>query len=368
MRAAGASVTVGLAMIVKNEESILPRLARSLDGQLDHWTIVDTGSSDRTIEVAEEAFDGVPGRVIEDEWRGFGPSRNVALEAARDYSDWILMLDADDTFHGTIDRTVADDVDGLEARYYMDSLQFFLMRLLRAESDWEWRGRTHEYLEVADRPARIHQTTSFHVVHHADGANRPEKFERDLQLLGEDLRDNPDDPRTVFYLARTYEDMGDLTRAATCYRARTRLPGWEEETWYATWRLGRCLVESGRVDEGTGVLWRAWGTRPWRAEPLWTLAQYYRLSAQWPLCFEVCEIARRHCPLGRPLAGEALHEDRLFVHTDVYDWRIAYEQSLAAYYVGEKELGRSLTEELLGRPDLPPEFVASLQGNVRFYR
>ncbi len=48
MRPAGAHTTVGLAMIVKNEARTLPRLAASLDGQLDHWTIVDTGSTDGT--------------------------------------------------------------------------------------------------------------------------------------------------------------------------------------------------------------------------------------------------------------------------------------------------------------------------------
>ena len=44
--------TVGLVMIVKNEERTLPRLAESVRGQLDHWTIVDTGSTDQTKAIA----------------------------------------------------------------------------------------------------------------------------------------------------------------------------------------------------------------------------------------------------------------------------------------------------------------------------
>ena len=44
--------TVGLVMIVKNEERTLPRLAESVRGQLDHWTIVDTGSTDQTMAIA----------------------------------------------------------------------------------------------------------------------------------------------------------------------------------------------------------------------------------------------------------------------------------------------------------------------------
>src|ERR1700680_3935406 len=95
--------TVGLVMIVKNEARGLPRLAESVAGCIDHWTIVDTGSTDETVAVARKVFDGIPGSVIEDRWRGFGPSRNVALEAADPHTDWLLHLDADHTVHGRLD-------------------------------------------------------------------------------------------------------------------------------------------------------------------------------------------------------------------------------------------------------------------------
>ena len=60
-------------MIVRNESKTLPRLAATLRGQIDHWTIVDTGSTDDTVQVARHVFDFAPGQVIEDIWRGFGP-------------------------------------------------------------------------------------------------------------------------------------------------------------------------------------------------------------------------------------------------------------------------------------------------------
>ena len=66
--------TVGLVMIVKDEEATLPRLAATLEGQIDHWTIVDTGSTDGTGTLARELFRNVPGQVIEDGRRGCGPS------------------------------------------------------------------------------------------------------------------------------------------------------------------------------------------------------------------------------------------------------------------------------------------------------
>jgi Glycosyl transferase family 2 len=360
-----ATATVGLAMIVKNEELTLPRLAASLEGQLDHWTIVDTGSTDDTVRVAEEVFAPVPGVVIRDEWRGYGPSRNVALSHARTHSDWVLTLDADDTFHGVIERGVPAGFDGAEAEYHVEPLHFWVPRLVRSDAPWEWRARAHEYLTLGDQPARLYRTNSFFVRHHADGGNRGTKFERELALLKADQRENPKDPRTAFYLARTYEDGGDLARAARWYERRIALEGWDEETWYATWRLGRCMLGTGRADEGCGALWRAWGMRPWRAEPLWTLAEHYRLTAQWHLCFEVCQLARRACGVGDP--ENDFRGDRLFVHTDVYQWRIAYELSICAYYVDERDLGRALIEELAARTDLPEVLAANVAENRRFY-
>ena len=110
-------------MIVKDEERTLPRLEASLDGQLDHWTIVDTGSSDGTVALVEELFSGIPGQLIRDEWRGYGPSRNVALEAGRPDSDWLLTLDAEDTLHGELERDVPAEFDGLKAEYHVEPLR-----------------------------------------------------------------------------------------------------------------------------------------------------------------------------------------------------------------------------------------------------
>ena len=385
MRPAGADVTIGLAMIVKNEAANLPRLAATLDGQLDHWTIVDTGSTDATVAVATEVFDGVPGRVIEDEWRGYGPSRNVALEAAGGHTDWVLTLDADDTLAGTLERAAPAGTNVVEAEYEVPPLSFWVPRLVRSSDPWKWHGRAHEFLAMTDGQTVRYRSSAFRVVHHADGGNRGTKLERELGLLRADHRDDPDNPRTLFYLARTYDDAGEAARAATWYRKRLAVAGWEEETWYARWRLGVCLLASGRTDEGCGVLWTAWGSRPWRAEPLWSLAEHYRIAAQWRLCFEACQLARRHCAVGAVTDGavgatpdgvdgandgaaaDPYGGDRLFVHTDVYEWKIDYEESICSYYVGERDRGAALVAALLDRDDLPPAIVANLEDNRRFY-
>jgi hypothetical protein len=63
--------------------------------------------------------------------------------------------------------------------------------------------------------------------------------------------------------------------------------------------------------------------------------------------------------------GLGFHGDRLFVHVDVYQWRMAYEASLAAYYLDDLDLGRRLTDELLARGDSPVPGGASAATSER---
>src|SRR5262252_2133043 len=102
-------MSVGLIMIVKNEEKTLPRLAESVRDQIDYWTIVDTGSTDGTADVVDRVFAGVSGEYHQRQWLGFGPSRNEALVLGEAHTDWLLWLDADETLGGEI--TIIDDAD-----------------------------------------------------------------------------------------------------------------------------------------------------------------------------------------------------------------------------------------------------------------
>jgi Glycosyl transferase family 2 len=359
--------TVGLAMIVRNESSTLPRLASTLANQIDHWTVVDTGSTDNTVQVAQKVFSYVPGQVIEDTWRGFGPSRNVAFEAAEPHTDWLLTLDADDTFHGAIVRSELDDLDVLHAEYRFANLHYWVPRLVRSGQGWRWHGRAHEYLAAPGGPGRARRSHAFWVEHHADGGSRGDKFEREVRLLQEDWAEHSDDPRTAFYLGRSYDDTGATEEAIVWYRRRLALGGWDEETFYARFRLGACLLRAGRGEEGCGELWRAWGERHWRAEPLTLLAEHYRGQGLWQLAWQACQLAFAHAG-AKPDGGVVGTVDALFVDAGALQWQVAYEASIAAWYVGELERGRRLVNYLLSRPELPADVRAAVEGNRRFYQ
>jgi hypothetical protein len=344
-------MSVGLMMIVKNEAGVLPRLAASVQGKIDRWTIVDTGSEDETVEVVPTLFADVPGDLIVDEWKGFGPSRQVALEAAEGKTDWLLWLDADETLEGEIPDL--EDLDCYEAEEWYFNLRYWKPYLIRSGRGWHWEGRAHEALTMGEAIPITDQTTAFHILHHADGGSRGEKYTRDMGLLLEDWKEEPS-PRTAFYLARTYEDGGEITEAQKWYEVRLSMGGWEEEQFYSLYRLGGLSLPS---DSGVGLLWRAWGMRTHRPEPLLALCQHYRLQSSFPLVWLCAHTALENYRTPSP--------SDLFCDSDA-PWKIRYELSIAAWYMDQKILGRRYAAELM-KKELPEPWQSSVRSNAVFY-
>lgn len=85
-------LSISLCMIVKNEEKFIEQCLNSVKGLVDEMIIVDTGSTDKTAELAS----GLGAKVIHSAWQGsYSQARNVSLQAAR--GEWIFLLDADET-------------------------------------------------------------------------------------------------------------------------------------------------------------------------------------------------------------------------------------------------------------------------------
>ena len=148
------NLKLSLCMIVKDEEEMLPRCLAAVAPAVDEIVIVDTGSKDRTIEIARE----YNATVIEKEWTGsFSDARNVSFEAAT--GDWIIYLDADEVL-------VADDVERLkkltgrtwrEAFYLVetsytgelgdgDAITNNALRVFRNRPHYRFEGRLHEQI------------------------------------------------------------------------------------------------------------------------------------------------------------------------------------------------------------------------------
>lgn len=314
-----------LNMIVKNESAILDRCLRSALPVIDYFVICDTGSTDRTVEVIEQfsSQTGVRGEIHRQPFVDFEASRNKALETCRQASatfDYILLLDADMELH-VEDEAFAERL--AEPAYMIrqtNSISYYNTRLVRRDCSARYVGFTHEYLATTPAAKRFEGLWSYD---HACGASRANKFERDIALLRKALRRDPRDQRSLFYLAQSYLDLGRPEEAIDWYQKRIAAGGWEEETWYAMYRLAECHARLGNEARFRETCVRAHQFRPTRSEPLHRLASYYRARGDYREAMTWCEAAAQ---IRYPVA------DTLFIQDYVYHAGIKEEMSIAGYY------------------------------------
>jgi len=188
-------------MIVKNEEEMLPACLESVDGIVDEIIIVDTGSTDRTIEIAQE-YDA---QIHHFAWiDDFSAARNEAVKHAT--GDYLLILDADERLY-EFDRTPFDEAMaednfnvGLVALHQALSRNatltdvicgdarrgspVLLPRLLKRTPDFCYEGVIHEQPTYKDEIA--FKIVEANIVHHGaddDWREKRQKKERNLDLL-----------------------------------------------------------------------------------------------------------------------------------------------------------------------------------------
>ncbi len=228
---------LSLCMIVRDEEEMLPRCLAAVADAVDEIIIVDTGSVDRTIEIARS----FGAQVLEREWTGsFADARNASFDAAS--GDWILYLDADEVL-------VADDaakLRGLTGRTWREA--FYLvetnftgdmtdgtavthnaLRVFRNRPQYRFEGRLHEQIAQhlpAGLPERLEQS-SIRVEHYGYlGAVRDakEKSRRNIDLLlaAQAESDRPT-PFLHFNLGSEYAAAGDAPAALGEFESAWRL-------------------------------------------------------------------------------------------------------------------------------------------------
>ncbi len=219
-------LTLGLCMIVKDEEEMLGKCLESVAPAVDEIIIVDTGSTDRTIEIAKSHG----AKVIEHAWTGsFAEARNTSFKHAT--TDWIIYLDADEVL-------VADDVERLRSftgktwreAFYLALTSFTgeagdagavtnsVLRVFRNRPDYRFEGRLHEQIAhtlPVYAQGRIEQS-SVRVDHYGYlGAVRDakEKSRRNLELLKAQQAESAPSAFLHFNLGTEYAAIGDHSSA-----------------------------------------------------------------------------------------------------------------------------------------------------------
>jgi tetratricopeptide (TPR) repeat protein len=224
VRERSSAARVSLCLIVKNEEANLPACLASAAGLFDEVVVVDTGSTDRTKEIAQARG----ARIFDFPWvDSFSAARNECLNRAT--GDWIFWMDADDR----IEPAERDKFRALFGRLTDQNAAYVIkcvcdgepgagptvvdhVRLFRNRPDVRWEHRVHEQILPALRRTGADVRWAEAAVRHvsyADRALRRKKLERDLRLLELERAELNDHPFTLFNLGSVYQEMGNHASA-----------------------------------------------------------------------------------------------------------------------------------------------------------
>lgn len=324
-----------LNMIVKNEAARITRALDSVSQFIDCYAIADTGSTDGTEKTIKKYFDDrfIPGIVTHAPFKNWSQARNAALLAARAMQrrygwDYAILMDADmslvmndfDKFHRALAGGLAYDMEQRAG-----SLHYANRRLVSVKATGLYRGVTHEYLDI-DSSGLIGPSIAY-FDDHADGANRPEKFKRDIALLLGGVAAEPNNERYFYYLAQSYRDAGDLPNAKLWYQKRIDAGGWAEEQWSAQVNLAHCFRDEGNEAEFIRNMLLAYNMRPSRAEPMYDLAHYFRMKDNRQ------NIAALFAEQGLTIPRT---NDLLFVNDHVYTSGLKEEYTITGFYNEQK--------------------------------
>lgn len=354
--------SICLNMIVKNEARVIERCLRSVRPFITTWVIVDTGSTDGTQDLIGRLLADVPGELHERPWINFGHNRSEALALARDKSDYILLIDADEQLEYPPDFALPLlTKDAYRTKHFsgLSSTSFYRPQFLRGRLPFRYAGVLHEYVEC-DLPYETVDLEGLGCRGFFDGARNKDpraKYESDARLLENALRSEPGNARYVFYLAQSYRDAGMRKKAIEAYERRVKMGGWAEEVFYSLYQIALLLeVEGESIAEVTQAYLRAYEARPSRAEPLVELARRYRQAGQHAVAYLFAERATQ---IRRPA-------DILFLDESSYDWRALDELSIASYYVGKFAQAEALGRRLLSEAKFPEKERPRITENLNF--
>ncbi|MDF2802063.1 MAG: glycosyl transferase family 2 [Anaerocolumna sp.] len=265
------AASISLCMIVKDEELVLENCLASVKDLVDEIIIVDTGSIDKTKEIAR-----IYGAKIFDlPWENdFSKARNVSLTHAT--CDWILLLDADevlneydiakfqplmensnyDGYHFTILNFLHDNDTSDYATHYA-------FRFLRNTGTYHFTGNIHEQIEKINGdfdPSRftLADITLYHYGYTTSIVKSKNKRERNMPLLKKALEESPNNPFFLFNMGNEYMADIDYINALDYYeKAYKYITSDQAYTPHLYYRMILCFIELKEYSKALDLVFKA---------------------------------------------------------------------------------------------------------------
>lgn len=316
-------------MIVKNEEETLARCLDTVKDIVDEINIVDTGSSDRTVEIAKQYTD----RIFYFEWiDDFAAARNESFKYAT--KDYILYLDADDVIleenrvklkelKATLDTTV-DSVSmyydaGTDA-YDNVTLRYRRNRLVKRAKNYRWKGDCHQYLEVQGQIINSDIAITHRKIRHAVG--------RTVSIYEKKIaRGDIFTPRDYFYYGNELRENSRYEEAIENYNKNISIKeGWIEDKIYACIFKADCYRYLGDLDNELSSLFQSFQFFPPRAEACSRIGYNFQRQKNYKTAAFWYELATQQVP--NP-------EQWSFIYPAYYTWYPHLQLCVCYYNLGD---------------------------------
>jgi glycosyltransferase involved in cell wall biosynthesis len=351
--------TICLNMIVKDESAVIERGLQKIKGWIDHWVIVDTGSTDGTQKIIQECLKGIPGELYERPWVDFAHNRNEALSLARNKADYLFFADADEE----VIVTSPIDKSGLDKDFYCilladADINYHRILMINNDPGWVWKGVLHEYI-TNDNPVTGEILSGIVINVAKKGGNRsfdPQRQKKDAEILEKALADDPENSRTVFYLGQIYLGARELLLALKYFEKRASMPEALEEVYWSHYYSGCIQMELKMDPEGfIDRFYKAYQSNPNRAEPLYRLSFYFNQSGNHILAYI---LAKHASTLSIPPFYAAIEKS-------VYDYGVLFELAHSAYSLEKVEEACSIYEKLLANENIPASYRELMAKNLK---
>ena len=385
--------TISLCMIAKNEEAWIGQCIRSVLPIVSEVILVDTGSTDRTVAIAEELGAKVFHRPWDDD---FSAPRNLSIEKAS--GEWILVLDADEAIDERDHETIRNHTLNRSCcyefmqRHYSNDARisafrpatgeypawertfggFFesnLCRLFPHHEGIQYIGRVHELVEHSIRKIARHNIerspVPIHHYGHSDAVKKTKKKGELYTPLGTaKLGDDPTYWQAWFELGVEHNNNGRLKESVEAFTKALELNPRYVQSWL---NIGYVLCELGQYEDARKTLTTAIGLDKQCFEAYCNLGVVHLRTGQHSnaeKCFRVAvrlspTYVNAWCNLGKSLAFQRRTSEAAYIYKRALELlpnSATAKNDLAILYLGAghpAEAKRFLTDLVAENPTEP---------------
>jgi hypothetical protein len=280
-----------LTMIVKNAGNTFKNVLEQNLHLFDKWTILDTGSTDNTINIINEVLINKKGKLYQEPFIDFKQSRNKCLDLAGQSCKYIIMLD--DTY--IIKNKLRQFLEEIRSDQFANSYSLFINsddvwyssnRIIKSNSGLKYIYKIHEVITPKNNiNVIIPKENSFIFDVRCDYMEKRtmNRKYQDIVFLLEELKEYPDDPRSLYYLAQTYNLLNKYELAYDYYLKRVNHPnpGFLQE------KIDACFEAARKANFNLNKPWpeceelylRAYNMDKTRSDSLYFIGIHYFLQS-----------------------------------------------------------------------------------------